>query len=249
MNKLLGLLGKAPAVAFAPSSLSGLALWLDATRITGLSDGGSVATWSDVSGNGRDATQATGAKQPTYKTAIQNSKPVVRFDGGDALQTASFALTATSAVTVFLVCSGANVTDQILFEFSDNNNSHTDGFLVYRDSSNRIRASLKGDVGTTDFATAATSAATMLLAGAVFDKTLSTLEAKPYANGVLGATQLNNVNNTNAFGTYAVNIGARNQASLFLTGDVAEVILFNRALLAAERQSVESYLNTKWVLF
>ena len=40
-------------------NVSGAVLALDANAITGLSDGNTVATWSDQSGNGNDATQST----------------------------------------------------------------------------------------------------------------------------------------------------------------------------------------------
>ncbi len=64
---------------FVPTDITGCELWLDASQIGGLSDGDPVSTWSDGSGNGNDAVQATGGSQPTYKTGIINSLPVVRF--------------------------------------------------------------------------------------------------------------------------------------------------------------------------
>lgn len=66
-----------------PSDIPGLALWLDAAQIVGLSDGDPVALWPDASPNGFDGAQAVAVNQPVYKTAIQNGLPVVRFDGAD----------------------------------------------------------------------------------------------------------------------------------------------------------------------
>lgn len=68
-------------VSFLPTDIADLRVWLKAGRITGLNDGDAVATWSDLSGNGNDATQATGAKQPLYQTNIVNGEPIVRGDG------------------------------------------------------------------------------------------------------------------------------------------------------------------------
>ena len=68
---------------FSPRDVSNLILWLDASAITGLNNNDPVATWSDRSGNGNDATQATATNRPLYKTNIVNGKPVVRFDGVD----------------------------------------------------------------------------------------------------------------------------------------------------------------------
>lgn len=75
-------MGGAPAVAFSPSSVTGLQVWLQADSLA-LADADPVATWTDSSGNGNNATQATSGSQPTYKTNIVNGKPVVRFDGTD----------------------------------------------------------------------------------------------------------------------------------------------------------------------
>jgi hypothetical protein len=90
------------AAAFSPTDIAGLKLWLDASQITGLNDGDAVATWSDVSGNGRDFTQGTASARPIYKTAILNGKPVVRFDGiDDKLSRANFITTGVG--TTFAV--------------------------------------------------------------------------------------------------------------------------------------------------
>ena len=52
----------------------------DSRYIHGESDGNTIQTWSDRSGNGRDAIQATAADRPTYKTAIQGGNAILRFD-------------------------------------------------------------------------------------------------------------------------------------------------------------------------
>ena len=57
-----------------------LAAWLKADAITGVSSGGAVATWSDVSGHGNDAAQSTAAQRPTYVAGALNGLPVVRFN-------------------------------------------------------------------------------------------------------------------------------------------------------------------------
>lgn len=58
---------------------AGATLVLDARRISGLNDGDGVQTWADISRNANDATQATSANRPVYKTSIQGGCPVVRF--------------------------------------------------------------------------------------------------------------------------------------------------------------------------
>ena len=68
---------------FDPATVSGLEFFGQSDQIGGLSDDDLIATWLDQSGNGRNVTQATGAKKPTYKTGIINGLPVVRCDGSD----------------------------------------------------------------------------------------------------------------------------------------------------------------------
>lgn len=78
----------------------------DARDITGLSDGDSVSTWTDSSAAGNDISQATGSKQPVYKTSIIGSNPVVRFQGN---RTANLNCSIASSwsgfngVTIFVV--------------------------------------------------------------------------------------------------------------------------------------------------
>lgn len=60
----------------------GMALWLKADAITGLSDLDPVPLWPDSSLIGNDASQAVPANQPTYRAVAQNGLPSVLFDNG-----------------------------------------------------------------------------------------------------------------------------------------------------------------------
>ncbi len=77
-----------------PSDISGLKLWLsgdgpmwqDTARTSAVTtDAQTLGAWDDRSGTANHVIQATAGKRPTYKTAILNSRPIVRFDGGDVL--------------------------------------------------------------------------------------------------------------------------------------------------------------------
>lgn len=111
---------------------AGASLVLDARRVTGLSDGDPVSTWSDVSGNSRHGTNSLTAR-PTYKTKIQGGQPVIRFDGSnDYLNVASpftFAPTAFSLMVykrltaghlMSPLCGSTNQTGYPIFEYSNN---------------------------------------------------------------------------------------------------------------------------------
>jgi hypothetical protein len=67
-----------PPAAWDPGDTTNLWGWWKADGLS-LSDGDSVGTWYDSSGNGRNMTLVAGAQKPIYKTNILNSLPVVRF--------------------------------------------------------------------------------------------------------------------------------------------------------------------------
>jgi len=74
---------------FTPLSLNGLQFWFKADSLV-LSDGTAVSSWSDSSGNGYTASQATGTLQPLYHTNRINGKPAVTWDrSNDRLTTTS----------------------------------------------------------------------------------------------------------------------------------------------------------------
>jgi hypothetical protein len=61
---------------------AGAAVVLDGRYGFIIADEAEVETWEDRSANNNDATQATSASRPIYKTSIQGGQPVVRFSGG-----------------------------------------------------------------------------------------------------------------------------------------------------------------------
>ena len=84
-----------------PTDISGLMLWCDAADIT-VGQGFPFDTWPDKSGNGRDLTQATGAKQPTLRQS-PTGDPCAEFDGvDDFMKTPAFP-SPTAGVSVFIV--------------------------------------------------------------------------------------------------------------------------------------------------
>ena len=234
-----------PAPTPLPLIVSGLQLWYAARLMSGI-DGAAIVP-TDFSGNGRDATQATGTKQPLFKTNIINGKPVFRFDGtDDFLNVPAIDLTGTNGLTLFAVV--ANITsgsDRVIFECSTNINSFTDGFLLYRESGNSMVAALRGNAGASGSnfisTVSVTSAATVV--SATYDKSLATNEVTNWLNGTSAGTRGANVNNTNNFGNRASFIGMRAGTTLPLAGDIAEILLYNRVLTTAERQQIEAYLS------
>jgi hypothetical protein len=87
---------------------------------------------------------------------------------------------------------------------------------------------------------------TPAVATALYDRSSATHETYCYVNGSLAGSYAHS-NNTNAFGNLALNIGSRNAASLWYKGDIAEIIIYNRALTSTEIARINSYLLNKWM--
>jgi hypothetical protein len=84
----------------------------DANDITGVSNGASLTSWTDGSGNSRNATTSSWCTvAPTYQTNVLNGHPVVRFSGaaGLCLITPAFgASLPVSVITVSKMNAGSN---------------------------------------------------------------------------------------------------------------------------------------------
>lgn len=233
---------KPTLVAFSPDSIAGLSFWADASQITGLVDGDPVATWPDLSGNSRDATQSTSSARPTYRTAQANGLPVVRFDGvDDYLALAAYEPLAVdgSAVSVFAVAKPTVTGRHLLgtrgggFIWRVTAASTWSHFVINRGSAavtgtalvdvwnsyqgemtltNKAADTGSFRVGYNGIFSAATAAAPTFLPGT------------PLHLGTQGGDFLN----------------------LFLAGDEAEILIYDSVLSAADRVKVEDYLRAKW---
>lgn len=97
--------GTVGAPPFTPLDLPDLIAWYRADELA-LSDNDPVATWDDLSGNGNHLTQATSGLRPILKTAIIDSKAVVRGDATDDMLQDTFTL--NQPAHVFIVCKYRN---------------------------------------------------------------------------------------------------------------------------------------------
>ena len=83
-NKIKIVREKNVSIKKLPDDISYLNCWLDASQLSG-TDGSSLASWSDLSGNGNNF---TAVNAPVLKTSVQNGKNVVYFDGIDDVMSA-----------------------------------------------------------------------------------------------------------------------------------------------------------------
>lgn len=250
-----------PSGSFSPTDIAGLQLWLKAdgnvynTGTTQATNGQTVATWADASGNARDATQATGADKPTFQTNVVNSKPVIRFPFGGTsfMGTASGSYSVQSYFVVFAITnSGADsymgiVTTRV----SPNANKvgPSDSNLGYGTgiSSQNTIVNVDSSAGGGNGATTYIAVDGVSLSTSAFDDFNS--------GGGVACSQtafhyVTNVDtNQSPSGTKIFCIGADAfGASRYLVGDIAEIIIYDTNISGTNRSNVENYLKTKYGL-
>lgn len=215
-----------PFIKSSGPNRNGLVLWLAADKQTGLNDGDPVGTWTDFSGQGNHATQATAAKKPLYKTNILNGRPVMRFDGVDD-ELAPATITA-ARFTIFCVVKATS--QNYISPF----HSLTSGGFIMEVGYWRLSRGNTIVLGNTTLAGAGFNVMTGISADSGY-----TL----FQNGVDVSQAYSEAGFTNPD-----TIGGSAYATAFLNGDIAEVLVYNRALSTAERQFEENRLLTKYAL-
>jgi hypothetical protein len=230
--------------ASAPDTIPNLAVWLKADAL-GLSDGTSVSSWTDSSGNGNHAVQATGARQPIYKTSIINGKAVVRFDGSDDVLIAPTTI-GTGPHTIFAVARNITLpnTYNPIDAYTDNASA---GSGTISGSTLFVRSDGGGAFYPPAGATAVDPVGTYGTSTFLHVFTFETgTNWKTYHNQLLEAQAV-----TSAYPAAThFQIGGQFTAA-FSRGanvDIAEWIGYSRVLTTTERQGVEQYLLRKYAV-
>lgn len=238
MNALLQVIA-ASRRRFNPLSLSP-ALWLSDT-------GSDASVWPDISGNGRNATQAVALNQPAIVTGVLNGRQVRRFDGAtDYLATAANSPALSGGVEIFVV------------EKHPGFGGNGFGRIV--------------EIGTAEIvyivnATTSDAASYRLVSGALFAKnsaansaTVDTwrVAAISFNLGNLSSGATHRVNGASSAGSGVdstssipaansiFHIGNRPTLDRAFAGDIAEILIFPTALSTTNRQLVERYLGNKY---
>ena len=225
---------------FNPLSLSP-ALWLSDT-------GSDPSVWTDISGNGRNAVQATGANQPSIVTGVLNGRQVRRFNG-----TSSFLSSAWTSIAM------PNTSTFVVFKW-DGGGGGSEGrrFLLESTSvsADVFRPSLAILAGASPQKVRSTFGET---ADSVFADSANTISSSPtivssigsngtsiFINGSAGQSVAGGLGIKNITG---INIGTyRSNDNRWYSGDIAEILVFPTALSATNRQRVERYLAGKYAI-
>lgn len=224
-----------------PDDISNLGLWLRAD--VGLSTTGGnqdVNTWEDQSANNRDAT-ASGGNRPRRITSNSevNDLPVVRFDGGDYLSfDGSFIVGDDYTV---IVVGGRAGQGSGAFYLAGNSTSTNANLIVGYENDTTLRLSQYGndlDAVVSEW----TSGRQWNLDVFWYDDGTG---HRIHHNGPLVASN----NNTQDVTSWpSARIGHFQPYNSYFTGDIAEIVIYERALSCEERVTVESELAARWGL-
>jgi prepilin-type N-terminal cleavage/methylation domain-containing protein len=216
---------------------TGLIAWYDASDSASVTTSGSnVTKWADKSGLGNDAVASAGTV--TYASAARNGLNTVRFNGSATLRaphSASLNLTG-SGLSVIVVYRSTAVNGN--WAFINKENTWEVG---EQGSGGGFTAAVNGGcwawVGAVPAASGAWHTATFRYTPSwlfTVDSGSVTTAGAPCSGSIVPSSS-------------GLTLGGRGDgASPTLTGDLAEVLIFDRGLTDTENDQVRAYLTAKW---
>jgi len=230
--------------------MTGMLLWLKADALA-LNNGDPVNTWTDSSGNGRNAVLVSnyGQVAPVYTTNVFNGRPVVRFNGNSLLQVPSLPMGPFSIITVF---KATGSTTEMVYEHSDNSIGNDGGFL-YTSTNSTISVKRGTQTGKDMIGSGASTWAANITAPMLAINTFDGTDAgfKLYLNNSLqplNQTYTGNINSQNVV-TAHFNIGERAvYGNCGLHGDIAEIIIYDHVLNSTDLNTLNTSLFNKYAL-
>jgi hypothetical protein len=226
-------------VPFAPTQLTGLSVWLDATDPLGTgtapANGTSITTWADKSSSGNPATSA--GTTPTFNST---SNAVVFGGAGYYNTNYSASLSNESLFVVYRKDTASQEEAGLIGQNADGGR-----FFAARNTNFRLEASaynsVSGSVGPTNSITLNSTFIAELITTSGTQTTF-----------VTGGSQGTSVSVTYTAGrTSKVGVGFNAgvpRTTQYLTGSIYEVNGYTTSLTPFDRQKVEGYLAWKWGL-
>lgn len=235
------------AGGFDPKKLSGLLLWLDASDASTITTDTGVSEWRDKSGLGQKMEQSSGSNQPAYLTDGIGGKPALGFTASSShfmRGTFSHALSGITSLVVARVNTGVAVSARIFSLAVSGASADFSGTGHLCPSMRFVTSQAVGcqhDGGT------------RVSRDITYDTPFIQCSSQD------GTRLSNRVNNgaeathtpASAWSPTMANMMLSTQTSSgspggFLTGRIAEVIVYNREVSADERSTLHQYLGQKY---
>ncbi len=244
--------------SFDPTKLTGCQLWLDASSFTGLTNGQAISTWVDKSAN---ALTGTAVNSPTYQTNVLNKLPVIRFNGTNQYISFGNVLNlGTNGLSIFVIT-----------KFDTTNECGIVGKTAYTGANGRwalwygkngvgagvtgVQNIIEDSAVSPNFPLVSTNPSNAGTQFNMYTFQSSRLVSNMLLNGSLQQTATgtgtpgNLSTSYNMFvGAYPDSGGTTPRATMYLNGDIAEIIVYFASLSDVQRMSVDGYLAWKWGL-
>jgi len=221
-----------------PSAISNLELWLDANDPSTFTlNAGKVSNWADKSGNGNDYPQGTAASQPPYIDGASGQKLVdFTFDGSENHLIGPF----TSALNIvnsdyefFFVWKSPVLTVRSYF-YSVLGSSFLSGLDAFGNYEHLPKGGL-----TKALLLGAFDDTIMHCSSSRVESDVSKVRVDRVDGGTTATPARSSTNNDTWIGLYRGAVGR-------WAGQIAEILLYSRALSVPERDAVEISLMNKW---
>ena len=232
-----------PAVAAVPVA------WFKAADLAGLADGAAVASWTDASGSGNPATQPSATNRPTFAATAIHGLPAVRFNAATSSSLA-FTRPVQDDFTIFCVfrSSLGSGTGTQFYQGAGLLSGEMAG--VVNDFGLSVNSSGLVLAGTGNPDVTAVSRSSYFADGqahlATFQRSRATGTLTLYVDGLAQATASAGQQSLTAPAQLV--LGAQQTLNNYLTGDIAEVIVFAATLNERERVAQESALIARYGL-
>ncbi len=213
----------------------GLLLWLDAADDStfSYSSGTSVSQWRDKSGLNNHSLQATVGNQPSRSTT-QNSRKTINFDGTNDFLDGTSALTLANGYTAFTIVKSSATGERDIITSTTAAQS-ADIYLYQQASSGKLG----------NWSNVYTSNPISLNVWYLFSTNVSSVGSETlYLNGSSQTSNSRSLTNTRGYRVGAYYTGS--SSGEYWSGEIAEILIFNRALSSTEMKQVHTYLGQKW---
>jgi hypothetical protein len=222
------------------------AAWFQASDLAALADGAPVGIWPDASGHGFDALQPVTVNQPTFAATAVNGMPAVRFNATNNSYLWSYRPVQDDFTMIFV------------YQSSQGLGTGT----AFWNGAGLVNGEVSGSVG--DFGTALNANGQILAGVGNPDTTIHSAtglnNGQPHvvtfkrtrSNGVIVLYVDSTPAGSASGGTQSLTapnclvLGAQGVLNNFLTGDLAEVEIYNAALADADRLGQERALKCKY---
>jgi RHS repeat-associated protein len=220
--------------ASQPQTISGLSVWLRADAGLTTDSASGVSSWINQANTATSASQASASKRPILSAASANGKPAVRFDGVDDTLGSNLSSSASSEQTIIVVAKGQQYQSLVRFQ-----NAATP-YIVYPwgSAKNYIISSDNNGAGI-----ASGLVENEWNIGVARYKAGTANGMQTFRNGTLVAQR---TSASTTLPSAPLTIGSYLGSSEFAKADIAEILVYNRALSDSERQGVEQYLSQKY---